>query len=70
MSKQVYWTFGLLWTVYFLSYTLRKPLSIFKYYIESEFHLSKSDLGWTDVSLLLPYCLAQIFGAAFWEPYK
>lgn len=62
--------FLLLWTTYFLCYTLRKPLSIYKVYIESEFHLSPSQLGWIDVALLLPYSLVQIFGAAFWDTFK
>ena len=52
-----------------MSYALRKPLSIFKYYIESEFHLSKGDLGWVDVALLLPYSFVQIFGANFWHSF-
>ena len=53
-----------------MCYSLRKPLSIYKYYIESEFHLSQSELGWIDVSLLLPYSMVQIFGASLWDSYR
>ena len=62
--------FLLLWTTYFMCYCLRKPLSIYKYYIESEFHLSQSDLGWIDVSLLLPYAMVQIFGAGLLDSFR
>ena len=62
--------FLLLWTTYFMCYCLRKPLSIYKYYIESEFHLSQSELGWVDVSLLLPYAMVQIFGANFLDSFR
>ena len=62
--------FLLLWITYFMCYSLRKPLSIYKYYIESEFHLSQSELGWIDVSLLLPYSMVQIFGASLWDSYS
>ena len=62
--------FLLLWITYFMCYSLRKPLSIYKFYIESEFHLSQSELGWIDVSLLLPYSMVQIFGASLWDSYR
>ena len=69
-QKQPMMIFLLLWTTYFMCYCLRKPLSIYKYYIESEFHLSQSELGWVDVSLLLPYAMVQIFGANFLDSFR
>lgn len=69
-QKQPMMIFLLLWTTYFMCYCLRKPLSIYKYYIESEFHLSQSELGWVDVSLLLPYAMVQIFGANFFNSFR
>jgi len=69
-QKQPMMIFLLLWTTYFMCYCLRKPLSIYKYYIESEFHLSQSELGWVDVSLLLPYAMVQIFGANFLNSFR
>jgi sugar phosphate permease len=57
-------TFALTWSTYCLSYFLRKPVAFLKIMLESEFHLSKSDLGWIDVSLLMPYALVQVFGSA------
>lgn len=60
-------TFGLAWTTYFLVYCLRKPLGIIKLYLESEFHLSQAQLGWVDVSLLLPYALVQISVNSKWD---
>ena len=53
-----------------MCYSLRKPLSIYKFYIETEFHLSQAELGWIDVSLLLPYSMVQIFGASLWDSYR
>jgi sugar phosphate permease len=60
-------TFALTWLTYCLSYFLRKPIAFLKIMLESEFHLSKSDLGWIDVSLLMPYALVQVFGSARFE---
>ncbi len=63
-------TFTLLWLCYFLCYCLRKPLGIYKYYLESEFHLSDGELGWMDTSLLLPYSMVQILGATIWDKVR
>ena len=57
-------TFSLTWLTYCLTYFLRKPIAFLKIMLESEFHLAKSDLGWIDVSLLMPYALVQVFGSA------
>ena len=49
---------------------LFEQLGIFKIYLENEFHLSQSELGWLDVSLLLPYSLVQILGSSCWDSIK
>ena len=59
-----------LWLTYFLCYCVRKPLSIYKFYIESELHLSKYQLGLVDLALLLPYAGLQIVGASWWDRIK
>ena len=60
----------LLWFTYCLCYCIRKPLSIYKFYIESELHLSKYQLGLIDLALLLPYAGLQILGANWWDRMK
>ncbi len=69
-SPRKYWIFTLLWATYFLCYCVRKPISIYKYYIESEYHLSKFELAWVDVALLLPYSCVQIFASSFWDQFR
>ena len=59
-----------IWLTYFLCYCIRKPLSIYKFYIESELHLSKYQLGCIDLALLLPYAGVQILGAHWWDQIK
>ena len=70
MNRELIIAFTLLWITYFLCYCLRKPLGIFKIYLENEFHLSETELGWLDVSLLLPYSVVQILGSSFWDSVK
>lgn len=70
MKRAQILAFILLWLTYFLCYCLRKPLGIYKLYIESEFHLSEADLGWTDVALLLPYSVVQIAGSSIWDTFR
>ena len=62
--------FTLLWFTYCFCYCIRKPLSIYKFYIESELHLSKYQLGLIDLALLLPYAGLQILGANWWDRMK
>ena len=57
----------MLWSTYFLCYCVRKPISIYKFYVESELHLSKIQLGGIDIALLMPYAVIQIVGANWWD---
>jgi sugar phosphate permease len=52
--------FIITWCSYAIVYFLRKPLGVIKPSLENEFHVSKVQLGWLDVALLLPYSLVQI----------
>ena len=55
--------FSTTWLAYASLYFLRKPLGVIKPSLETEFRVSKTDLGWLDVGLLLPYALVQISGS-------
>ncbi|CAG7835331.1 unnamed protein product [Allacma fusca] len=55
--------FATTWLAYSILYFLRKPLGVIKPSLEKEFGVSKTDLGWLDVGLLLPYALVQIFSS-------
>ena len=67
MKYQQIFIYTLLWSTYFLCYCVRKPISIYKFYVESELHLSKIQLGGIDLALLLPYAVIQIIGANWWD---
>ncbi|CAL8143717.1 unnamed protein product [Orchesella dallaii] len=54
--------FATAWISYAVIYFLRKPIGIIKPVLESEFSLSKTDLGLMDVAFLLPYAAIQVFG--------
>ena len=69
-KKQTFFILTILWLTYFLCYCIRKPLSIYKFYIESELELSKYQLGAIDVALFLPYAGLQIFGANLQDQMK
>ena len=53
-------TFLLLWLAYCATYFLRKPLGGIKTDLGSELGLSKTQLGWCDLALTLPYGLVQV----------
>ena len=59
LRRHQYLIFGVVWVTYCVVYFLRKPLGIVKPEIEAVMHLSKSELGWLDLSLLLPYAGVQ-----------
>ena len=69
-KKHTFFILTILWLTYFLCYCIRKPLSIYKFYIESELELSKYQLGAIDVALFLPYAGMQIFGANWQDQMK
>jgi len=46
-------------------YFLRKPIGIIKPSLETDFRLSKQQLGWLDVAFLLPYSVIQVAGSQF-----
>ena len=54
-------TFSLVWLSYFVTYLLRKPLGVIKTDIALDLELSKTELGWCDTALVLPYAGVQIF---------
>ena len=53
-------TFFLVWLAYCATYFLRKPLGVIKTDLGAELGLSKTELGWCDLALALPYALIQI----------
>ena len=53
-------SFILLWFVYCFTYFLRKPIGVVKADIGTELELNKTELGWCDMALVLPYALVQI----------
>lgn len=53
-------TFFLGWISYASTYFLRKPLGVIKTDLEVILKLSKTQLGWLDTALLLPYAVMQI----------
>nr|XP_006825125.1 PREDICTED: sugar phosphate exchanger 2-like [Saccoglossus kowalevskii] len=57
------------WLAYASSYLLRKPLGVIKADLESELGLSKTQLGWLDTSLLLPYAAIQLFLGSFGDRF-
>ena len=53
-------SFWLVWLAYCATYFLRKPLGVIKTDLGSELGLSKTQLGWCDLALTLPYGLVQV----------
>ncbi|ESO91510.1 hypothetical protein LOTGIDRAFT_228870 [Lottia gigantea] len=52
--------FCLGWLAYASTYLLRKPLGVIKADLESGLSMSKTQLGWLDTALLLPYAVMQM----------
>ncbi|XP_050411594.1 uncharacterized protein LOC126826657 isoform X2 [Patella vulgata] len=48
------------WLAYASTYLLRKPLGVIKADLEVSLSISKTELGWLDTALLLPYALMQM----------
>lgn len=59
--------FGLVWVTYCVTYCLRKPLGIIKPKLELDLSLTKTQLGWLDLALLLPYSGVQILCSNVWD---
>ncbi|XP_076447736.1 uncharacterized protein LOC143284689 isoform X2 [Babylonia areolata] len=60
LRKTQIFIFGLGWLAYASTYLLRKPLGVIKADMESELSFTKSQLGWLDAALLLPYAVMQM----------
>ena len=58
-TRQVF-TFIVTWLSYASTYLLRKPLGVVKPDLEKTLHLKKTDMGWLDAALLLPYAVMQM----------
>ncbi|XP_070557645.1 uncharacterized protein [Ptychodera flava] len=52
--------FLLTWVAYASTYLLRKPLGVIKSDLAVELSFSKTELGWLDTALLLPYATFQV----------
>ena len=50
----------LCWLAYCSTYFLRKPLGVIKTDLGADLGLSKTQLGWCDLTLTLPYGLVQV----------
>jgi len=61
--------FSLVWLSYCSTYFLRKPLGVVKSDMATDLNLGKSELGWCDTALVLPYALVQIFFASLTDKY-
>ncbi|XP_062569176.1 probable sulfoacetate transporter SauU, partial [Saccostrea cucullata] len=48
------------WLAYASTYLLRKPLGVVKTDLEESLSIGKTQLGWLDTALLLPYALMQM----------
>ena len=53
-------SFSLVWLAYCATYFLRKPLGVIKSDLGTDLGLSKTELGWCDLALTLPYGVLQI----------
>ena len=58
-SYQVF-MFIVTWLSYASTYLLRKPLGVIKPDLKKTLHLKKTDMGWLDAALLLPYAVMQM----------
>ena len=61
--------FSLLWLAYCTTYFLRKPLGVVKADIGSDLGLSKTELGWCDTALVMPYALVQVLLPSLTDHY-
>ena len=52
--------FFITWLSYASTYLLRKPLGVIKPDLEKTLHLKKTEMGWLDAALLLPYAVIQM----------
>ncbi|CAH3192021.1 unnamed protein product [Porites evermanni] len=57
------------WLSYASTYLLRKPLGVVKADLANVFHLSKTELGFLDTALLLPYAFMQIMLSSLGDKY-
>ena len=62
-------TFCVTWIVYASSYMLRKPLGVIKSDLQTNYKLTKNQLGWLDTSFFLPYALVQIIVGNLGDKY-
>ena len=58
-TRQVF-IFFITWLSYASTYLLRKPLGVIKPDLEKTLHLKKTEMGWLDAALLLPYAVMQM----------
>ena len=58
-TRQVF-IFFITWLSYASTYLLRKPLGVIKTDLEKTLHLKKTEMGWLDAALLLPYAVMQM----------
>lgn len=61
--------FVCVWITYASTYLVRKPLGVMKVGMESELHLTHSQLGWLDTALMLPYTVVQVFGGSLGDRF-
>ena len=62
-------SFSLVWLAYCATYFLRKPLGVIKTDLGADLGLTKTELGWCDLALALPYALVQILLPALASRY-
>ncbi|XP_072025555.1 glucose-6-phosphate exchanger SLC37A2-like [Amphiura filiformis] len=58
------WVFFLTWIAYASTYLLRKPLGVVKADLAASMHLTRTELGWLDTALLLPYATLQMIAGS------
>ncbi|XP_033648077.1 putative glycerol-3-phosphate transporter 2 [Asterias rubens] len=57
--------FALTWMAYASTYLLRKPLAVVKMDLSSELKMTRTQLGWLDTAMFLPYAFVQmVFGSS------
>lgn len=67
-SRQIF-CLSLVWLSYSSTYLLRKPLGVVKADLASKYSLSKTELGFLDTALLLPYAFMQIILSSIGDKY-
>ena len=60
LQKRQTFTFIVTWLSYASTYLLRKPLGVIKPDLEKTLQLKKTEIGWLDAALLLPYAVMQM----------